>query len=247
VTAPDREPRGRGQAAISHAVERVTGAPLRRGNRLTLLRDGGETYADWLAAIGRARRWVHLDNYIFRADAIGHQFADALAERAAAGVAVRVLVDWYGSWDVPGAFWRGLRERGVDVRMVNPPRPIAPLDVFQRDHRKALAVDGDYASAGGVCIADQWLERSPRTGLPYRDTAVSVRGPAVADIERAFADVWARNGAPLPAAERTDYESHLAAARSGLSDKTFTELWRRGREMKPDAAIAYALKTPQEN
>jgi tetratricopeptide (TPR) repeat protein len=51
-------------------------------------------------------------------------------------------------------------------------------------------------------------------------------------------------GAPLPAAERTDYESHLAAARDGLSDETFTELWRQGRDMKLDAAIAYALKTP---
>jgi len=53
-------------------------------------------------------------------------------------------------------------------------------------------------------------------------------------------------GAPLPAAERTDYKSHLAAARSGLSDETFTRLWRQGRDMKLDAAIAYALKTPND-
>ncbi len=75
------------------------------------------------------------------------------------------------------------------LRLVNPPRPSVPLTMFQRDRRKVLAVDGSYASAGGVCIVDPWLARSPETGLPYRDLAVAVRGPAVADIEQGFADV----------------------------------------------------------
>ncbi len=190
------------RAEIDRRIRRVTGAPLRTGNQLRLLQNGSETYDDWFAAIGQAQHWIHVENYIFRNDTIGTRFADVLAERAAAGVAVRVLVDWYGSMDVPYAFWHSMRGAGVDVRIVNPPRLSVPLKVFQRDHRKVLGVDGTYASAGGVCIADQWLARSPETGLPYRDTAVSVRGPAVADIERAFADVWDHFGAPLPADER---------------------------------------------
>ncbi len=187
---------------VDRRLRRVTGAPLRQGNHLRLLQNGAETYDDWLAAIARAQRWIHLENYIFRNDAIGRRFADALAERAADGVAVRVLVDWFGSMDVAPSFWRRLRKAGVDVRLVNPPNLGEPLKIFQRDHRKVLAVDGAYASAGGVCIADDWLARAPDTGLPYRDTAVSVRGPAVADIERAFADVWDQFGAPLPRRER---------------------------------------------
>src|SRR5262245_39530709 len=175
---------------LNRALTRVSGASLRRGNALVLLHDGPATYEDWLAAIGRARRWVHLENYIFKADGIGQRFAAALAERAAAGVQVRVIYDWFGSLDVPNAFWRQLRRAGVDVRCVNPWWDGAPLDIFQRDHRKLLAVDGDYASIGGVCIADAWLATSPVTGLPYRDTAVRVTGPALADMERAFADVW---------------------------------------------------------
>jgi cardiolipin synthase len=190
------------RAEIDRRIRRVTGAPIRTGNQVRLLQNGPETYDDWLAAIARARHWIHLENYIFRSDGIGTRFADALADRVAAGVAVRVLVDWYGSWDVPTSFWRNMWDAGVDVRIVSPPRLSAPLKVFQRDHRKTLAVDGIYASAGGICIADQWLARSPETGLPYRDTAVGVRGPAVADIEFAFADVWDRFGTPLPAAER---------------------------------------------
>lgn len=183
---------------LNRALTRVSDAPLRAGNQLHLLRNGSETYNDWLAQIERAQRWVHLENYIFKSDRIGQRFADALAERAAAGVRVRVLYDWFGSLDVPSSFWRKLRSSGVDVRVFNPLRLTSPFDVINRDHRKLIAVDGHYASVGGVCIADPWLDRSPVTGLPYRDTAVRVLGPAVADLERAFANVWSHMGAPLP-------------------------------------------------
>lgn len=189
-----------------HTLERTSGAPLRTGNRLRLLRNGDQTYDDWLAAIAGARRWIHFENYIFKNDTIGRRFADALAERAAAGVEVRVLYDWFGSHDVRRSFWNGLRARGVDVRPINPLRPTEPLAAIQRDHRKLLAIDGTYGSIGGVGIADPWLQRDPATNLPYRDTCVSIEGPAVADIERAFADVWDRNGSPLPLEERPDVE-----------------------------------------
>jgi cardiolipin synthase len=198
-TAPTSAPRG---GRLDRALARTSDAPLRRGNRLTLLRDGPDTYDDWIAAIDRARRWVHLENYIFRADATGRRFAAALAGKAAGGVRVRVLYDWFGCMDVPRSFWEGLREAGVEVRAVNPPTLGAPLGAIRRDHRKLIAVDGEYASTGGVCISDGWLVRSPETGLPYRDTAVGVRGPAVADVERAFAGVWGATGEPLPEEER---------------------------------------------
>lgn len=189
------------ETALQRALTRIGNAPLRTGNHLVLLRNGSETFEDWLAAIAGAQRWIHLENYIFKADAIGQRFADALIERAQAGVSVRVLYDWFGSWDVPLAFWRRLRTNGVDVRAVNSLTMGAPIAAINRDHRKLLAVDGTYASIGGVCIADAWLNRSPVTGLPYRDTAVRVAGPAVADLERAFADVWAVAGSPLPEQE----------------------------------------------
>lgn len=187
--------------SVSRAVTRISDAPLRAGNALTLLRDGPATYEDWLTEIKRAQQWVHLENYIFKNDTIGQRFADALSERAAAGVAVRVIYDWWGSLDVPQSFWRQLRANGVDVRVINPVAVGAPLQAVNRDHRKSLGVDGGYASVGGVCIADEWLQRSPINNLPYRDTAVGVRGPAMADIERAFASVWAEAGGPLPPEE----------------------------------------------
>jgi len=205
-------PRG---ARLDRALARTSDASLREGNRLELLKNGPRTYDDWLAAIARARRWVHLDNYIFQDDSTGQRFAMALAEKASEGVKVRVLYDWFGSSDVPRSFWRGLREAGVEVRAVNPPTLGAPLGVIRRDHRKLLAVDGEYASTGGVCISDGWLVRSPETGLPYRDTAVSVLGPAVADVERAFAGVWAETGPPLAVEEVPARKTFRRRGRSG--------------------------------
>ena len=137
------------------------------------MKNGPDTYDDWLQAIARAQRWIHLDNYIIANDEIGNRFADALSAKAKEGVQVRVLHDWFGCMDVPRSFWRGMREAGVEVKAVNPPASGPPLGAIRRDHRKLIAVDGEYASTGGVCIADGWLVTSPETGLPYRDTAVS--------------------------------------------------------------------------
>jgi cardiolipin synthase len=183
---------------------RVSDAPLREDNRISLIKNGPDTYDDWLAAIARAERWIHLDNYIIANDEVGNRFARALSAKAREGVRVRVLHDWFGCMDVPRSFWRGMREAGVEVKAVNPPASGPPLGVIRRDHRKLLCVDGEYASTGGVCIADGWLVTSPDTGLPYRDTAVSVRGPVVADINRAFTSLWGELVGELPESERPD-------------------------------------------
>jgi cardiolipin synthase A/B len=198
-------------ARLEGILGRVSDAPLRNGNRLALLKNGPDTYEDWLAAIARSERWIHLDNYIFANDEIGNRFAEALSSKAKEGVRVRVLHDWFGCMDVPRSFWNSMREAGVEVKAVNPPASGPPLGVIRRDHRKLLVVDGEYASTGGVCIQDGWMVRSKETGLPYRDTAVNVRGPVVADINRAFTKLWGELVEELPDDERPDPKDIQAA------------------------------------
>ena len=80
-------------------LAQASDAPMRRGNHLSLLKNGPNTFDDWLEAISRAEHWIHLDNYIFRADGVGQRFAEALAAKEGSGV--RVLYDLFGCLDVP--------------------------------------------------------------------------------------------------------------------------------------------------
>ena len=198
-------------ARLEGILGRVSDAPLREGNRLALLKNGPDTYDDWLAAIARAEHWIHLDNYIIANDEIGNRFAEALSAKAAEGVTRAGAPRLVRLHERSPLLLEGMREAGVEVKAVNPPTSGPPLGAIRRDHRKLLAVDGEYASTGGVCIADGWMVRSKETGLPYRDTAVSVRGPVVADINRAFASLWGEMVEELPDDERPGPEEIQAA------------------------------------
>ena len=185
------------------AFSRAAGAPLVHGNAVRLLRDARENYPAWLAAIEGAKESIHFECYIVHDDEVGQRFADALVARAREGIRVRLVYDWLGALGKTGArFWRRLREGGAEVRCFNPLRLDEPLGWVARDHRKSLVVDGRIAFVTGLCMGKDW-EGWPERGLPgWRDTGVEIRGPAVADVARAFAEAWAACGAPLPEEER---------------------------------------------
>lgn len=169
------------------------------GNAVTQLPDSPRALEAMLEAIGRARTRVHFENYIIRNDTIGRRFAEALSERAAAGVPVRLLYDSLGCIGTRERYWRGLRKAGVEVRAFHPLISTRPLDLLSRNHRKLVVVDGHTAILGGLCIGDEWYGDAACNRQPWRDTMVEVRGPAVVSIEQTFARLWARTGAALPA------------------------------------------------
>jgi cardiolipin synthase len=184
-------------AVIERALDRATGARAIPGNALRHVPDSARALDLMLERIGGARAWVHFENYIIRSDRTGRRFAAALAERARAGVAVRVLYDALGSFGTRRRLWRDLRAAGADVRAFNPLRATAPLHALRRDHRKLLVVDGTDAVVGGICIGDEWAGDPARRRQPWRDTAVELRGPAAIALDRAFARSWAHAGPPL--------------------------------------------------
>lgn len=187
-----------GSGGLVRALDRAAGIQAIPGNAVTLLIDGPETYAAMEAQIAAATRRIHLENYIIHDDAVGRRFAEALMAKARAGVRVRVLYDWAGSFGTSRRFWRGLREAGVDVRAFGPPRFGDPLLFFARDHRKLLAVDGARAVTGGLCIGEEWVGDPTRSRRPWRDTAVDIRGPAVRALDAAFTRAWRFAGGRTP-------------------------------------------------
>jgi cardiolipin synthase len=182
---------------LDRAFARATGAEPALGNRVRLLLDGAENYGAWLESIAAARRWIHFESYIIHDDEVGRLFAEALAERARAGVVVRVLYDWWGSFQLPPRrYERILRSAGAELRAVNPPHFGSPFALMSRDHRKSIAIDGRIGYVSGLCVGEDWVGEHA-----WRDTGVEIEGPAVAGIERAFADIWAGLGPRLPHAE----------------------------------------------
>jgi cardiolipin synthase len=196
------------------AIVRTSGSPLIAGNALRLLRDSTENYPAWLDAIVTARRYILFENYIIGNDAVGRMFAEALAAKVREGVQVRLIYDWLGTWR-PGRLFQPLAQAGGEVRCFNRPRLDDPLGWISRDHRKMIAVDGAVAFVSGLCVARRWTGDAERGMEPWRDTGVAVSGPAVAEIERAFVQVWNTTGPELPETELTPRD---AFARSGSVD-----------------------------
>jgi cardiolipin synthase A/B len=186
----------------NQAFSRAAGAPLVGGNSVRLLIDAEENYPAWLAAIKAAERYIHFESYTIHEDQAGWMFADALVARAREGVRVRLLYDWMGGLGKASrSFWNHLRTAGVEVRTYNPPRLASPLGWVSRDHRKTLTVDGRVGFVTGLCVGRMWVGDPEKNIAPWRDTGIEVRGPAVANIEQAFADVWNTTGDDLPSDE----------------------------------------------
>jgi cardiolipin synthase len=194
------------------AFTRTAGSPLIGGNAVRLLRDAAEHFPAWLAAIRAASRTILFESYMIHDDEVGREFIAALAAKARDGVRVRVVYDWLGSRGA-SALWEALRGAGAQVRAFNPFRVESPLGWLSRDHRKTIAIDGRIGFVSGVCVSANWNGDPERRFEPWRDTGIEIVGPAVAELEQAFAQVWiACGGAPLAAA---DLAAGDAAERAG--------------------------------
>ncbi|HEY0840858.1 MAG TPA: phospholipase D-like domain-containing protein, partial [Vulgatibacter sp.] len=170
-------------------------------HRLALLRDGEQAFPAMLEAIRGARSTICLETYILRSDRTGERFAEALLERAAAGVEVNVIYDAWGS-RVSSAYLRKLASGGVRTLAYHPivfdGRLTRMLNrLVRRDHRKMLVVDHSVGFTGGLNIADDYAPTAEGGG-GWRDTHLRLEGPAVLELLGYFLHNWRRQGgAPL--------------------------------------------------
>ncbi len=180
-------------ALLSDISDRVTQNPLTDGNALDILRGGDEAYPAMLAAIRGASHCVALASYIFRDDAAGRAFAEALADAVRRGVDVRVLLDGLGAGYIYPAIFNRMRRSGVRAeRFLHTWLPWRMPFLNMRNHRKILVVDGALAFVGGINIGAENL--SAPSGLPpslkVQDVHFKVAGPAVRVAMDAFASDW---------------------------------------------------------
>jgi cardiolipin synthase len=176
--------------SVLRDLAEIAGSEARPHNSVRVLVNGTESLGAMLELLRAARREVRLENFIFRADAVGMVFAAELRARADQGVRVRVMHDPLGALmarrrPVDISF----RGSEVQVRLFNLPLPSRRSRHLGRDHRKLLVADGSRAVIGGMCLADVWAGNCVRH-CTWRDSALYVEGPVAHDAAQAFESTW---------------------------------------------------------
>lgn len=162
------------------------------GNRVTLLRSGAEYFPALLAAVHAAKAEIFIETYIYAGDGTGQRVTDALSDAADRGVAVHVLVDGFGSKDMPKRIRQQLLDAGAQFLVFRPELWSLRLrrDRLRRMHRKLALVDGRVAFVGGINVVDD--VDTPRHVPPRYDYAVRVEGPLLGPIHDAAVRLWNR-------------------------------------------------------
>ena len=187
-----------GQLEVRYAIDdpqfvrsmsSLLGPPLLTGNSVRVLVNGDQIFPAMLKEIREAERTITFETYIYWSESIGKEFADALAERARAGVKVHVLLDWIGSVKMEQRYLDEMKRAGVAIERYHEPHWSHLARLNNRTHRKVLVLDGRIGFTGGVGIADQW-RGDARDLSQWRDTHFRVEGPVVAQMQAVFMDNW---------------------------------------------------------
>jgi cardiolipin synthase len=193
-----------GEKKIEHRIERLyasddpqflrsmgllLGPPVVGGNRFEVLVNGDEIFPSMLEGIRAARETITFETFIYWSGAIGEQIAQALSDKARAGVSVHVLLDWVGTSKMDKRYLRMLRDAGAEVIQYHKPHWTGLGRMNDRTHRKLLVIDGRIGFTGGVGIAEEWTGHA-QDEKHWRDTHFRVEGPAVGQMQAVFMDNW---------------------------------------------------------
>lgn len=190
----------------------LLGPAILGGNRFSVLLNGDEIFPAMLDGIRGAQRTITFETYIYWSGDIGKAFADALAERARAGVKVHVMLDWVGSSKMDPAMLKVMEDAGVQIRRYHQPKWYDLDKLNNRTHRKILVIDGRVGFTGGVGIAPEWTGHAQDPDH-WRDTHFRVEGPVVAEMQTVFTDNWVKTTGDVLHGE--DYFPAIAPAGDG--------------------------------
>ena len=182
---------GTSDAQFERTMGVLLGPPVLPGNRYRALINGDAIFPAMLESIRGAQKSITFETYIYWSGDIGRQFAEALSERARAGVKVHVLLDWVGSQKIEQSYLDEMERAGVHMKKFHPLAWYSLGRLNNRTHRKLLVVDGRTGFTGGVGIAPEWTGHA-QDADHWRDSHFEVRGPVVAQMQAVFVDNWTK-------------------------------------------------------
>lgn len=210
------------------------------GNSITTLVNGDQIFPAMLGAIRSAKKSITFETYVFWNGEIARQFAEALSERARAGVKVHAILDAQGTAKMGMENAAMLRDAGVEVVKYHSIFFLDPRRYNNRSHRKLLIVDGKVAFTGGVGIADEWTGNAT-SPEHWRDNHYKITGPLVAQLQATFMTNWMKTRGNVLHGD--DYFPPLASTGPYLAQAIRSSAHNANLDLLYLLAIASAQKT----
>jgi len=171
-------------------LEAISDAKLNHCNKVEVFTNGDHFYEAELQAISQAKKNINIEAYIFEEGEIAHRFVEALAERARAGVKVKLVIDGLGSMSTSNSYFDDLKNAGGKFAWYHPVRWYTITHYNNRTHRELMVIDGTVGFIGGAGIADHWYKQTKKDQPRWRDTMVRVEGDVVPNLQATFAENW---------------------------------------------------------
>jgi len=178
-----------GEPSFFPTLEAYAGSPIVGGNKVELLLNGEHIFPSLIADIRSAQRTITYAQYYYEDGPVAREVAEALAERCRAGVGGNVLLDAFGSLNIPTEYLDLMQRSGCHVAWFRPLKHYIFRRYYKRNHRRILVVDGRLGHTGGAGVSAKWMGNG-RTADHWRDTDVRVEGPVVEYMQAAFAENW---------------------------------------------------------
>lgn len=168
----------------------TAGSVMTRRNKVKLLTDGTEKFADLRQELNKAKHFIHIQYYIIKDDEVFESLIPILINKVQQGVEVRILYDGMGGRFVSRRRWQQLKEQGILVGCFFPPfLGKLNLRVNYRNHRKIVVIDGHTGYVGGFNIGREYIGKDKKFGY-WRDTHLKITGEAVISLQIRFALDW---------------------------------------------------------
>lgn len=174
----------------AHYLQQVAGFPLYQNTDITYYGDTQDAISAQMEAMKEAKQFIFMEYHAIEDTAGWRRIEEILAERAAAGVDVRVIYDDVGSISfINGRFRHRLIKKGIQCQAFNPIVPVINVFMNHRDHRKITVVDGKVGFTGGYNLADEYFNVTHPYGQ-WKDSGLRLEGDGVRSMTAIFLEMW---------------------------------------------------------
>jgi len=218
-------------ADFMRGIAGIVNTPVRSGGTAELLSNGDSYFPRMIEDFQRAAHTINVSAYIWEPGEVSDSVLDVLAERAAAGVEVRVLVDAIGGMRIPDDGVERLKNAGGKVERYRPPVFGKLTRLHRRNHRRAIVIDGRVGYVGGAAFGDKWAGDA-RNEDEWRDDMVRLTGCAAGTLQPAFTELWAHTCGEILIGTR-HYPDHDSCDDPG--DDAHAIEWHTGVVSSPSA------------